>query len=140
MGIGSIFGALAGILKKVWDVGKVLLPIVEAFRAASPEVDEVLDKVDHIIDEGGEIADDFFDRNLETIEGMLEFYRDMQKAGATGEAFIAAVIHASQVETPDDITPEEVQLLSAKLWTHKDAIRGFFEKQDQLAAGLKAMK
>jgi hypothetical protein len=140
MGIGSIFGVVAGILKKVWDVGKILLPIVEAFRAASPEVDQVLDKVDSIIDEGGEVADDFFDRNLPTFLGMQEFYRDMQVAGATGEAFIAAALQASQVDTPDEITPEEVQMLSAKLWAHKSAIEGFFSRQDELAEGLKAMK
>jgi len=136
----SIFGFLGGIFAKILSIGQVILPIIEAFRAASPDVDRVLDKVDHIIEEGGEAADDFFDRNLDTIYGMREFYRDMQIAGATGEAFIDAAIRASQVDTPDAITPEEAQLVGAKLLTHKDAIRGFFSKQDELAAGLKAMK
>ena len=136
----SIFGFLGGILKKVWDVGKILLPIVEAFRAASPEVDRVLDKIDDIIDEGGEVADDFFDRNLPTINGMLEFYRDMQVVGLSGEDFMEEVIIASQTETPDEITPEEVENLGKLLMVHKDDIRGFFSKQDELAAGLKAMK
>lgn len=136
----SIFGFLGGIFAKILSIGQVLLPIIEAFRAASPDVDKVLDKVDHIIEEGGEAADDFFDRNLDTIYGMREFYRDMQIAGATGEAFIDSAIQASQVDTPDSITPEEAQLVGAKLLTHKDAIRGFFSNQEQLAAGLKAMK
>jgi len=136
----SIFGFLGGIFAKILSIGQVILPIIEAFRAASPDVDRVLDKVDHIIEEGGEAADDFFDRNLDTIYGMREFYRDMQIAGATGEAFIDSAIRASQVDTPDAITPEEAQLVGAKLLTHKDAIRGFFSKQDELAAGLKAMK
>ncbi len=136
----SIFGFLGGIFKKVLEIGGVLLPILEAFRKVSPDVDKVLDKIDGIIDEGGEVADDFLDRNLRTLEDMQEFYHDMQRAGSTGELFVAEAIKASQVETPDDITPDEVEAVGRLLLVHKDALRGLFSRNEELAKAIKAMK
>jgi len=136
----SILGFLGGIFSKVWQIGSVLLPILDAFRKVSPDVDKLLDKIDGIIDQGGEVADDFLDRNLRTLNDMKEFYHDMQEVGVTGEAFIDEAINASQVESPDDITPEEAKAIGELTLYHKDALRKMLSKNDSLAKSIKAMQ
>lgn len=105
----GIFGTLGGIASTVMNVGKIVLPILNAFRAASPEVDAALDKVDDVIEQGGEIADDFFDRNLSTLEQMNEFFVDLGAVAGTGQDLTRFLIDASQNESPETITPEEAQ-------------------------------
>lgn len=136
----SILGFLGGIFSKVWQIGGVLLPLLDAFRKVSPDVDKLLDKVDGIIDQGGEVADDFLDRNLRTLTDMKEFYQDMQGVGVTGEAFIDEAIGASQVETPDDITPEEAKAIGELILAHKDALRQLLSRNESLAKSIKEMQ
>jgi hypothetical protein len=136
----SIFGFLGGIFTKVWEIGAILLPILDAFRKLSPDVDDMLSKVDGIIDQGGEVADDFFDRNLKTLTDMREVYQDMAAVGATGEAFINEAILVSQVQTPDDITPQEAESVGRLLLEHKDALKLMLTSNEDLATALKAMQ
>lgn len=126
----SVFSVIGSIAVKVWGIGKVLLPILEAFRAASPAVDDALDKVEDILEEGGEVADDFLDRNLRTLEDMREFFQDMQAAGVAGQAFMEQAITYSQVESPDQLTPAEAQTLAVMLPHLKDTLRALVTRED----------
>lgn len=126
----SVFKFIGGLAAKVWGIGKVILPILEAFRSASPDVDQALVKLEDIIQDGGEVADDFLDRNKRTLEDLQDFFQDMQVTGALGEKFMADCLIYSQVDTPDEITPQEVADLGEQLPALKLAIARLFSRND----------
>lgn len=136
----SIFSVLGDIAKVVLKVGKIVLPIVEALRGSSHEVDQVMDQVDGVVEAGGEIADDFFDRNIEIIEDMDEFFGDLEQLGKAGKALTGAVIRASQEESPDKITPLEAEAIGDALIVMKDKAIALFENSEGLEEKIAGMK
>ncbi len=117
--IGTILTKAAGIVSVVVSIGKQILPFIVAAREVVPAIDDALDKVEGVLEKGGTEADDFFDRNLPVLMDMREVFSDLQKFGAAGEEMVTEAINASQVDTPDVITPEEAKSIALKI----DALR-----------------
>ncbi len=136
MGVGSFFGSIAGT---VFKIGRIVLPILNAFRAASPEVDEYLDKVDDIIESGGEAADAFLDRNLGTLEDMQTFFSELEQLGADGRVLSVYLIEASQVESPETLTPVEAHKAGILLNQVRESFAALATKEE-LAEKIATMK
>lgn len=136
----SVFSVIKSIGGTVLKVGHILLPILHAFREASPEVDMALDTVEDVIEEGGEIADDFLDRNLPTIEAAHEFFVDLKTLADSGVDLTAYIIRASQVETPNSITPSEAQRIGQLLIRMQETLPALIENSDGLMAKVEEMK
>ncbi len=136
MGIFSVLGEIA---KTVLKVGQVLIPILKALRGSSHEIDDVLDRVDDVIEGGGEIADDFFDRNIGSLEDMNTFFVELEEVAKSGGALTAYCIEASRVVTPDQITPEEGKRIALMLVELKSGIVELLENSEGLEEKLEAM-
>lgn len=124
----SVFSVLKGIAGTALKVGRIALPIIRALRASSEEVDQVCDQVEDVIDGAGEAADDFFDRNMSKINALEEFAVEGQEALAELEGLCGDIRRASQVETPDMITPEEGKRIAARLPILKDRFKALVTK------------
>lgn len=115
----SIFSSIATVVGKVavtaYGILKSALPVLQALRPAVEEVDQVFDFIEDKIAEGGEIADDFLDRNIEAIVG-LEQAANRGVAVMQKMAELAAELRiSSQERTPDTITEDEAVAIGEKL-------------------------
>ncbi len=135
----KIFNAISSLISKVKQVGRLVLPLLNIFRDSSPEIDRALDKVEDVIESGEEAADDFFDRNAETVDAMHEFFGDLQALGAKGQEMTGAIITATRVETPDRFTPAEAEWVGGLILEVKDLIRAL-GKREQLIAAIEKME
>lgn len=127
--IGTAAKAVAYIAGKVYSVGKILLPIISAFRQASPQVDAIVDKLEDVLEMGESQADDFLDQNVDLLYDMEAFGGDLQAAGAALKDVAETAMLFSQEETPDTITPAEAAILGAKIKTLGEALRDCFEPE-----------
>lgn len=116
MSIISVIGKIAGT---AWKLGKVLLPIIGAFRQSTEEVDLVFDKIDEIIAKGGDVADSFFDRNMKTINDVERFAHDSQEFFMEVELLMKDIKAAAEDDT---VSPEEAEKLGQRLFKVKDRI------------------
>ena len=97
-------GLIDGILnvgKAAIRIGKVVVPMLRGLADMVPELGRLFGSVDDAIDQGGTVADDFFDRNLGVIGDVREFFVDLQAVGVKGQETCDAIVVASQVDTPD---------------------------------------
>lgn len=129
----SVFKVLGSIAKTAWKVGGILLPIVRVFRQSSPEVDEFFDKVDDAIDVGGAELDDFFDRNMGTIDDMEGFSRE----AATCFTDLEGLCQRIRVAAADDaVTPVEAQALGEYLASVKTNFDALFTRAEEVEASV----
>jgi cell division septum initiation protein DivIVA len=140
--IGSIFAKAFGVVKVAVGIGVKLLPFVKAAREMSPEVDAFLDNVEQRVQEGGEEADDFLDRNQPTLQAMQGFYAELAVVARTGEAWVAYALLVSQTETPDSVDPGEAKELALLINAHRVALQDLATKTEEsdLEAKLLALK
>ena len=113
--LSSLIGTVAKIATTAYSIIKTALPILEALRPAVREVDEVFAKIEQGIASGGIVADDFLDRNLDSID-MLESVSAKGVEVFTRFNELAVKLRVfSQVETPDTITEQEALILGTDL-------------------------
>jgi len=111
----GIVNTVTKVVTGVYGIIKIALPILKSMRPASNEVDEAFKYVEQKIASGGIAADDFLDRNLETIQAI-------NTAAGHGIAYLRQLhivtdklIRYSQLETPDTLTPAEVEDLGREI-------------------------
>jgi hypothetical protein len=126
----SIFTTIGSVAGAIFRVGKIILPILAGLRQASPDVDEWLDKVDAVIEAGGTEADDFFDRNIGTIHDMAEVFSDLEDLAVTGQELTEKIIQYSQVDVPNQITPEQAADIGQSLLEMKAHIQALVTSQE----------
>ena len=113
--LGSLLSTVSKIATTAYAIVKTALPILEALRPAVREVDEVFAKIEQGISSGGIVADDFLDRNLDSID-MLESVSAKGIEVFTRFNELATKLRVfSQVETPDTITEQEALILGTDL-------------------------
>lgn len=141
----SIFSVFRTVVKTVGNVatvvvnvGRQLLPFIGAARQAIPAVDEAVTKVEDVIAQGGAEADQFLDRNIDTIRDLDGFFVELQEVGVRGQAVTGYAIQASQVDSPTTVTPEEAEELARRIWALKESLAAIASKND-LEAKLAAL-
>ena len=136
----SIIDGIQNVLGTIMRVGQVVVPMLRSLRGVSDEIDDAFTAIDGAIEEGGEVADDFFDRNLSTVGDMREFFIDLRGVGDRGEALCDRVITASQVDTPDLITVEEGQELAELSNELRVAFKALVTKNEELEGRIASIK
>jgi len=111
----SLLDKFKSVIRSVLRIGNIVVPILRGLRDLVPEIDQGFEAIDNAIEQGGVQADDFFDRNLETIEGMREFFGDLSELAKEGMYFTDKAIQYSQLDTPDLISIEEAEELARSL-------------------------
>ena len=135
----SLRSTLGNIARTAWKLGTILLPILRALREVSPDVDRVMDTIDEVMVEGGDVADDFFDRNLETIQSMKGFGNGLADLGVEISALCDRIILASQVDSPETITLPEAQVIGERVLRVKDKIAALVSGTVELEKALEKM-
>lgn len=135
--LGSIVGTVGKVIGVAASVFKVARPILEAIRPAIDEVDVALDWVEQNAAKVGAGADDFLDRNAQTIADLEAVSgRGVVVFGKLNELAVALRV-ASQEQTPDTITEDEAKRLVSLVGEIRDAIRGW---RPELDAAIKSIK
>lgn len=127
------------VAKSIVRIGKIVLPFLRPLRDLLPEFDRVADEIDEQIDKAGEVADDFFDRNLAKLGELREFFLDLGAVSEKGVAAIDEIIVASQVETPEKITPEEAERIGRAVNELRAAIAAAATRSEGLEERIAAM-
>ncbi len=135
--IGGFFGRAANAVAVAVGIGKQVAPYVRAAREVSPLVDAYVDKLEAVVQTGGEEADRFLDRNLATLQAMHGFFRENKEWAIAGEAMTGHLITASQSETPNELTPEEAERFAELAAVFTEATRQLATKSEE--SGLEAM-
>ncbi len=137
---GSIIGTIGKIVTTAVTIFKTAKPILEALRPAVDEIDEGFAFIEGKIAEGGVVADDFLDRNLDTILAVEH---------ATGKGVVvmgqlnglcAKLRLFSQEQTPDTITPEEAEELGADILAMRSALTGWKVQLDDAIEKMNAVE
>lgn len=140
----SILSAIWNTLTRIFVITKSVLavahPILKGLRQNIPEINSILQKFEDGIAQGGIEADNFLDRNLDTLVKIKDVSADgvavMHQLGSICDRLILF----SQVETPDTITPQEAETIGADLLALKDLLKRFAEKSEPLERALEKVK
>lgn len=140
----SIFGKIIGVVAKVattaYSIIQTALPILRALRPAIDEVDRAFDYIEDKIADGGIAADDFLDKNIDTVQA-IETWAGRGEAVMQRIGGLSAKLRIySQEQTPDTITEGEAADLGEDLLELRKLIRSWGEETDQTIAKLEAMK
>lgn len=136
----DLWKAIKAFGNTVYKIAAIALPIIRALRQSSSEVDAICDRVDAAILKGEVEADKFFDRNLEAIKTIKEISSDSVALFHELGALCDDAIAFSQVDTPDQITPEEALKLGQRLDTIRVLAKRVATKGEPLEKALAEMK
>lgn len=135
--IGSFLGRAANVVAVAVGIGKQVAPYVRAAREVSPLVDAYVDKLEAVVSTGAVEADQFLDRNLATLQALHGFFRENREWATAGEAMTGHLITASQSETPNELTPAEVEEFGRLAALFTEATKALATKTEE--SGLEAM-
>lgn len=138
--LSAIWKAIKSFGATVYKIAAIALPIIKALRQSSTEVDAVCDRIDAAVLKGEVAADDFFDRNLDTLRSIKEIAADSVALFHELGALCDDAITFSQVDTPDQITPAEAQKLAQRLDTIRVLAKRVATKGEPLEKALAEMK
>jgi hypothetical protein len=140
----SFFGSLIGTVSKIattaYAIIKTALPILQALRPAVDEVDEAFKYVEAKIAGGGVAADDFLDRNIEAIKAIEHATGKGVVVMGQLNALAEKLYLFSQIETPDEITPEEAEELGKDMLELRSALNGWKPTIDDAVTKMTAME
>lgn len=140
MNFGAIFSGIGKIANIAFGVIKTALPILRSLRPAVDEVDQAFEYIEQGIEKGGVVADDFIDRNMETIEILEHVSAKGQTVFGQINELAADLRIASQVNTPDTITPEEAEAIGRKIVALRSLLHGWGPELDEAVAKMAAVK
>jgi len=135
----GFLGTLGSIARTAWKLGGILLPFLKAIRGSVSEIDAALTIGEDTLDAGGEVADDWFDANIDTIRGIKVFGEGLADVGIEVSSLADRIITASQVDSPDTITVEEAAVIGERIWRVKAKIQALIAEMGALEAGLEKM-
>jgi len=138
------FGAIVGAVSKVANVAKGILgaalPILKALRPAVDEVDVAFDYIETKIEQGGDAADDFLDKNIGAIVAVEEVSHRIESTGRQLGVICSKLRVYSQEQTPDTITEEEALDLGRAFMEFKTIITGLGPDVDTAIAQLESIE
>lgn len=113
--IGGALRSVYGAVGVVVGIGKQMLPFVRAAREIVPDVDAVCDRLEAKLQDGGEDADAWLDKNLPALEALDNFFAELAEVAAAGRDVTTSTILYSQVETPEILEVSEGAALAVKI-------------------------
>lgn len=108
MSFGSILGKVAGI---VVEVVTKITPLVELIKSLIPGLREPLESVEDLIEESGELADDFIDAHRPQLMDLREFFTDLGGVSTAGVEMVDEVLRAADDDT---ITFDELAIVKQR--------------------------
>ena len=134
MAILSVIGKIAGI---VINVLISIRPFIDAIQALIPSLQEPLDVIENLLDDSGEMADDFIDRNMSAFMKTKELSIGLQATGAALEELMDATMGAA---ADDTVTLEEVERIKSKALAFYAEIRDMVSMADAASEALSKVK
>lgn len=137
---GSLVGTVAKIATTAYTIIKTALPILEALRPAVDEIEEAFGFIEEKILTGGVAADDFLDRNIDTIVALERVSLKGVDVFTTFNDLAVKLRVYSQTQTPNTITEEEAVQLGLALYELRSLIGGWGPELDTAIEKMAAME
>ena len=137
---GSLVGTIAKIATTAYTIMKTALPILEALRPAVKEIDETFALIEKGIAKGGVAADDFLDRNLDSILVLESVSQKGIEVFSQFAELSYKLRHYSQTATPDTITEAEALDLGKELYDLRVLFQSWGPELDVAIKKLSDMK
>jgi hypothetical protein len=137
---GSLISTIGKVVTTAVTIFKTAKPILEALRPAVDEIDEGFVFIEEQIASGGTVADDFLDRNLDTLIAVEHATGKGVVVLGQINALCAKLRLFSQDQTPDTITPEEAEELGNDILELRTVLAGWKPQLDAAIAKMNAVE
>ena len=131
MGVFSFIGKIAGVAVHV--VTK-LLPLAELLKDLIPGLKNPIEDIEELVDNAGELADDFIDNHRSEFEAIRNFGKELSDVGLGVEMLADEVLRSAD---DDEVTINELERMKQRLTQLLSKLHALSSASDNAAGAIK---
>lgn len=133
----SVFNVVGKIASIIFNILLNIEPFLNAIKALIPTLREPIEIVEEVMEQSGELADDFIDRNAYVFTTVRGVAINMQHTGAALEELMNAALNAA---ADDEVSADEIENIRAKALLFYEVARQFVRSTDEASRVIKKVE